>query len=59
LMLSGPLVARYGVAGGGAAFVLAQALQLGISYALSLFVFPMPWHRPLLAIRLLRRGMRR
>jgi O-antigen/teichoic acid export membrane protein len=58
-LLSGPLVARYGIAGGGAAFVLAQALQLWLSFALSLFVFPMPWHRPFLAIRLLRRGMRR
>jgi len=57
--LSRTIVGHFGVAGGGAAFVLAQALQLGLSWGLSLRVFPMPWHRPLLAIRILRRSMGR
>lgn len=59
VVLSRLIVGQFGIAGGGAAFVIAQGLQLALSWALSLRVFPMPWHRPLLAIKVLRRRMRR
>jgi O-antigen/teichoic acid export membrane protein len=55
LLLAVPAVKAFGVVGGVITFVGAQALLLVLVWALSVRVFPMPWHRPRLALRVLRR----
>ena len=53
-----PLVAAHGVAGGAWAYVLAQCGLLVLAWALSLRVMPLPWSRPRVALRVLRRQLK-
>jgi len=52
-------VSRHGLLGGAAAYCASQAALLAAAWILSMRVKPMPWGRPLLAIRVLsrRRGI--
>lgn len=58
LLLATPAVARFGLSGGAATYVAAQLMLLAAAWALSRRVAPMPWHRPVLALRVLARGRR-
>jgi O-antigen/teichoic acid export membrane protein len=55
-VLAPAMTRAFGVSGAGAAYVATQALLLSLSWLLSRRVQPMPWGRPLLAVRLLWRG---
>ena len=59
-VLAPMLVSHFGLVGAATAYLCAQTLLLVLSWVLSTKVQPMPWHRPLLALRVLRRsgGMR-
>lgn len=52
------LTARFGAAGAAAAYLGAQLAQLLLAWLLSTRAQPMPWHRPLLAVRTLGRAWR-
>jgi len=52
-----PLLARgFGLTGGALAFVIVQLVALLACWLLSVWIQPMPWHRPVLALRVLRRA---
>jgi O-antigen/teichoic acid export membrane protein len=57
LVLAPHAVARSGVQGGALTYLLVQLVLLTVAWALSTRVYPMPWRRPLLAIRLLVRPL--
>ncbi len=52
-------VARFGARGGAASYLVTQATLLVLSWTLSMRVQPMPWNRPVLAMRALFRLHRR
>ena len=52
------LTARFGAVGAAAAYLGAQMAQLVLSWLMSTRAQPMPWHRPLLALRTLGRSWR-
>ncbi len=49
------LASRFGLVGAAVAYLCSQSLLLALAWLLSTRVQPMPWHRPLLAWRVLRR----
>ena len=50
-----PLLARqFGLTGGALAFLIVQICALLTAWLLSVRIQPMPWHRPVLALRVLR-----
>jgi len=50
-----PLLARqFGLTGGALAFLIVQICALLTAWLLSVWIQPMPWHRPVLAVRVLR-----
>ncbi len=52
-----PLLAReFGLTGGAVAFLGVQICALLTSWLLSIWIQPMPWHRPALALRVLGRS---
>lgn len=53
LALAPVAVARLGVVGGGATYIVSQATLVLTAFALSSRITPMPWGRPLLALRVL------
>jgi hypothetical protein len=50
-------VSKYGLPGGGGTYLGAQFALLLAAWALSCSILPMPWRRPLLAMRVLFRKM--
>jgi O-antigen/teichoic acid export membrane protein len=58
VLVAPPAVERFGLAGGGVAYVVSHLVLLGAAWLLSRRVVPMPWHRPGLALRILARGTR-
>lgn len=58
VFLAPVLARRYGLTGGALAFLLVQLCALLTSWLLSAWVQPMPWHRPMLALRVLRASWR-
>ncbi len=59
VLLAPPLARRFGVTGAALSYLCVQSIGLGLFWALSTRVQPMPWRAPLLAIRLLRASRRR
>jgi O-antigen/teichoic acid export membrane protein len=60
MALLAPLLTRhFGMGGAGASYVVGQSLLLALALLLSTRAQPMPWGRPLLALRVLRRGFAR
>lgn len=57
ILLAPLLVERFGVSGAAIAYLCAQFTQLTLSWLVSLRVQPMPWHRPGLALRVLRNSL--
>jgi O-antigen/teichoic acid export membrane protein len=55
LLLAPRAVERFGVQGGALTYLLVQLVMTTAAWALSTRVYPMPWRRPVLAIRLLLR----
>lgn len=55
LSLAPRAVERFGVQGGALTYLLVQLALLAAAWALSTQVYPMPWRRPTLAVRLLLR----
>ena len=51
--LAPPLTRAYGLTGGALAFLLVQLCALLACWLLSVWIQPMPWHRPKLALRVL------
>ena len=58
LVLAPYAVSRFGLQGGGATYLAVQVALLIAAWALSCVIHPMPWHRPLLAVRVLFRQRR-
>jgi O-antigen/teichoic acid export membrane protein len=55
LLVSAPSVARFGVVGGAAAYLIAQVALLVAAWGWSCRVNPLPWGSPILAVRVLLR----
>jgi O-antigen/teichoic acid export membrane protein len=53
MIVAGPAVAHFGVVGGAVAYLSAQLTLLTCAWALSCRIRPMPWGRPILAVRVL------
>jgi len=54
VVLAPALARTYGLTGGALAFLTVQLCALLLSWLLSVWIQPMPWHRPVLALRVLR-----
>lgn len=54
IAIAPPLARSYGLTGGALAFLAVQLCALLACWLLSVWVQPMPWHRPMLALRVLR-----
>jgi O-antigen/teichoic acid export membrane protein len=54
IAIAPPLARNYGLTGGALAFLTVQLCALLACWLLSVWIQPMPWHRPLLALRVLR-----
>ena len=48
-------VAHFGLVGAAATYLMAQVMLLAVAWILSARVAPMPWNRPILALRVLAR----
>lgn len=55
-LLAPVLAGAWGLKGAALSFLMVQLLLLLLSWLLSLRVQPMPWHRPVLALQLLRQS---
>src|SRR4029079_5584001 len=54
IAIAPPLARSYGLTGGALAFLAVQLCALLACWLLSVWVQPMPWHSPMLALRVLR-----
>jgi len=58
IVLAPALARAYGLTGGALAFLTIQLCALFACWLLSVWIQPMPWHRPILALRVLRGSWR-
>jgi O-antigen/teichoic acid export membrane protein len=58
-LLAAPAVRYFGARGGAMAYLVTQFALLTIAWSLSMLVIPMPWNRPILAVRSLIRHIGR